>query len=79
MAKLYSAEAAMRAALKAVQIHGGHGYTSAFPVERFMREAKMCEIGEGTSEIQRMLIARALLAESRDQGTGGRGQGTSDQ
>ena len=63
MAKLYSSEAAMRAALKAVQIHGGHGYTSAFPVERYLREAKMCEIGEGTSEIQRMLIARELLAE----------------
>jgi butyryl-CoA dehydrogenase len=63
MAKLCSAESAMRAALKAVQIHGGCGYTSAFPVERYMREAKMCEIGEGTSEIQRMLIARSLLAE----------------
>ena len=67
MAKLYSAETAMRAALKAVQIHGGQGYTSAFPVERFLREAKMCEIGEGTSEIQRMLIARSLLAEESDQ------------
>jgi butyryl-CoA dehydrogenase len=67
MAKLFSAETAMRAALKAVQIHGGSGYTSAFPVERYMREAKMCEIGEGTSEIQRMLIARALLAKNSDQ------------
>lgn len=67
MAKLYSTETAVRAALKAVQIHGGHGYTSAFPVERYLREAKMCEIGEGTSEIQRMLIARALLAETSDQ------------
>ncbi len=63
MAKLYAAEAAMRAALKAVQIHGGHGYTRAFPVERYLREAKLCEIGEGTSEIQRMVIARDLLKE----------------
>ena len=62
MAKLYASEAAMRAAVKAVQIHGGHGYTSAFPVERYLREAKLCEIGEGTSEIQRLVIARELLA-----------------
>lgn len=61
MAKLYASEAAMRAALKAVQIHGGYGYTRAFPVERYLREAKLCEIGEGTSEIQRMIIARELL------------------
>lgn len=63
MAKLYASEAAMRAALKAVQMHGGNGYTKAFPVERYFREAKLCEIGEGTSEIQRMLIARSLLRE----------------
>lgn len=61
MAKLYASEAAMRAALKAVQIHGGYGYTRAFPVERYLREAKLCEIGEGTSEIQRLMIARELL------------------
>jgi len=64
MAKLYASEAAMRAALKAVQIHGGYGYTRAFQVERFLREAKLCEIGEGTSEIQRMIIARELLKDS---------------
>ncbi len=64
MAKLYASEAAMRAAVKAVQIHGGHGYTRAFPVERYLREAKLCEIGEGTSEIQRLVIARELLKES---------------
>jgi alkylation response protein AidB-like acyl-CoA dehydrogenase len=64
MAKLFSAEAASRAAAKAVQIHGGSGYTSAFPVERYLREAKMCEIGEGTSEIQRMIIAREILKET---------------
>lgn len=63
MAKLYASEAAMRAALKAVQMHGGNGYTKAFPVERFFREAKLCEIGEGTSEIQRLVIARSLLKE----------------
>ena len=63
MAKLYASEAAMRAAQKALQMHGGHGYTRAFPVERYFREAKLCEIGEGTSEIQRLLIARSLLNE----------------
>ncbi|UFS70913.1 acyl-CoA dehydrogenase family protein [Geomonas sp. RF6] len=63
MAKLFSSEAATRAALKAVQIHGGYGYTKAFPVERYLREAKLCEIGEGTSEIQRMVISRDLLKE----------------
>ena len=63
MAKLFASEAAMRAAHAAVQIHGGHGYTRSFPVERYFREAKLTEIGEGTSEIQRLLIARALLSE----------------
>jgi butyryl-CoA dehydrogenase len=63
MAKLYASEAAMRAALKALQIHGGNGYTKVFPVERYFREAKLCEIGEGTSEIQRLVIARSLLKE----------------
>lgn len=61
MAKLYASEAATRAANKAVQIHGGYGYTKDFPVERYLRDAKLCEIGEGTSEIQRMVIARRLL------------------
>ena len=65
MAKLYASEAAMRAALKAVQLHGGSGYTKVHPVERYLREAKLCEIGEGTSEIQRMIIARELLAKNR--------------
>lgn len=60
MAKLYASEAAMRAALQAVQIHGGAGYMHDFPVERYMRDAKLLEIGEGTSEIQRMVIARQL-------------------
>ncbi len=61
MAKLFSSEAAMRACSKAIQIHGGYGYTREFPVERYLRDAKLCEIGEGTSEIQRMLISRDLL------------------
>ncbi|HET9596180.1 MAG TPA: acyl-CoA dehydrogenase family protein [Anaeromyxobacteraceae bacterium] len=61
MAKLFASEAAMRATTKAIQIHGGYGYTRDFPVERFFRDAKLCEIGEGTSEVQRMVIARDVL------------------
>ena len=61
MAKLFASEAAMKAATKAVQIHGGAGYITEFPVERIFRDAKVTEIGEGTSEIQRMLIAREIL------------------
>jgi alkylation response protein AidB-like acyl-CoA dehydrogenase len=61
MAKLFASEAAMKAATKAVQIHGGAGYLSEFPVERIFRDAKLTEIGEGTSEIQRMVIAREIL------------------
>jgi butyryl-CoA dehydrogenase len=63
MAKLFCSELAMRATIKAVQIHGGYGYTKDYPVERFMRDAKICEIGEGTSEIQRIVISRHLLRE----------------
>ena len=66
MAKLYCSELAMRATIKAVQIHGGYGYTRDYPVERMMRDAKICEIGEGTSEIQRLVIARHLLKELGD-------------
>jgi alkylation response protein AidB-like acyl-CoA dehydrogenase len=61
MAKLYASEVATRAASKAVQIHGGYGYLRTFPVERILRDARICEIGEGTSEVQRMVIARELL------------------
>jgi alkylation response protein AidB-like acyl-CoA dehydrogenase len=61
MAKLFASETAMRAATKAVQIHGGAGYITEFPVERIFRDAKLTEIGEGTSEIQRMVIAREIL------------------
>jgi butyryl-CoA dehydrogenase len=60
-AKLYAAETTMRAATKAIQIHGGYGYIKDYPVERYFRDAKICEIGEGTSEIQRMVIAKELL------------------
>jgi alkylation response protein AidB-like acyl-CoA dehydrogenase len=61
MAKLFASEVATRACNKAVQIHGGYGYTREFPVERYLRDAKLCEIGEGTSEIQRSIIAREIL------------------
>ncbi|MBL8633669.1 MAG: acyl-CoA dehydrogenase family protein [Myxococcales bacterium] len=63
MAKLYAAQAAMRACNTAVQIHGGYGYTREFPVEKAMRDAKLCEIGEGTNEIQRLVISRELLGK----------------
>jgi alkylation response protein AidB-like acyl-CoA dehydrogenase len=62
IAKLFASEAATRIGLKAIQIHGGYGYTKDMPVERYMRDAKLCEIGEGSSEVQRILIARHLLA-----------------
>lgn len=61
MAKLFASEAAMRATIQAVQIFGGYGYTREYPVERYMRDAKLCEIGEGTSEVQRLIIARRLI------------------
>ncbi|MCL2471989.1 MAG: acyl-CoA dehydrogenase, partial [Propionibacteriaceae bacterium] len=61
MAKLFCAEMATRVAGKAIQIHGGVGYTEAYPVERAYRDAKITEIYEGTSEIQRLVIARSLL------------------
>ncbi|MCZ6625714.1 MAG: acyl-CoA dehydrogenase [Deltaproteobacteria bacterium] len=60
-AKLFASEVAMRATTQAIQIHGGYGYLKDFPVERYFRDARVCEIGEGTSEIQRMVIAKELL------------------
>ena len=63
MAKLYSSEVACRVADQAVQILGGYGYIKDYPVEKYYRDVKLCTIGEGTSEIQRMVIARHLLAE----------------
>ncbi|CAK7046333.1 MAG: Acyl-CoA dehydrogenase, short-chain specific [Desulfovibrio sp.] len=62
MAKLFASEAAMWVTTKAVQVHGGMGYTKSYPVERYMRDAKITEIYEGTSEVQRMVIAGNLLA-----------------
>ena len=61
MAKLFASEAATRACNKSLQVHGGYGYTREFNVERHLRDAKICEIGEGTSEVQRMVIAKHLL------------------
>jgi alkylation response protein AidB-like acyl-CoA dehydrogenase len=62
MAKLYASEAATRACNRALQIHGGYGYTREFAVERHLRDVKICEIGEGTSEVQRMVIAKHVVA-----------------
>lgn len=64
MAKLYASEVAVRVANECVQIHGGYGYIKEFPVEKFYRDVKLCTIGEGTSEIQRLVIARELLKTS---------------
>ena len=66
MAKLYASETAVRVAGRAVQIHGGYGYVKEYPVERAYRDARICTIGEGTSEIQRLVIARQLLGEPRE-------------
>ncbi len=62
MAKLFASEVCMRVTTKAVQLHGGYGYTTDYPVERMMRDAKINEIGEGTSEIQRLVISRDVLS-----------------
>jgi alkylation response protein AidB-like acyl-CoA dehydrogenase len=61
MAKLFASESSVEIALEAVQIHGGYGYTKDYPVERFLRDAKLGTIGEGTSEVQKLVIARELL------------------
>jgi alkylation response protein AidB-like acyl-CoA dehydrogenase len=61
MAKLFATEAAVEVALEAIQIHGGYGYIKEYPVERYLRDAKLGTIGEGTSEVQRLVIARLLL------------------
>jgi len=63
MAKLFSSEAAVAIANEAVQIHGGYGFIKDYPVEKFYRDVKLCTIGEGTSEIQRLVIARQLLKD----------------
>lgn len=63
MAKLFASDTAVKASIEAVQIYGGYGYTKDFPVERFMRDAKVTQIYEGTNEIQRIVISRMLLAD----------------
>lgn len=62
MAKLYASEIAVKVAEEAIQIHGGYGYTKDYPVEKYWRDSKLCTIGEGTSEVQRLVIARQLVA-----------------
>jgi alkylation response protein AidB-like acyl-CoA dehydrogenase len=64
MAKLYASEVAMEATSEAVQIHGGYGFVKEYHVERLMRDAKITQIYEGTSEIQRIVISRAVLNEA---------------
>ncbi len=70
MAKLYASEAASRICNRALQIHGGYGYTRDIPIERYWRDARLSEIGEGSSEVQRIVISRALL-KSADEATAG--------
>jgi alkylation response protein AidB-like acyl-CoA dehydrogenase len=66
MAKLHASEVAVRVANECVQIHGGYGYIKDYPAEKFYRDVKLCTIGEGTSEIQRLVIARELLKQAGD-------------
>jgi len=61
MAKYYASEVAVQVSTDAVQIYGGYGYTKEFPVEKFYRDSKLCTIGEGTSEIQKIVISREIL------------------
>jgi alkylation response protein AidB-like acyl-CoA dehydrogenase len=63
MAKMYASEVCVKVANEAVQIHGGYGYTKDYPVEKFYRDSKLCTIGEGTTEIQKLVIARNILKE----------------
>jgi alkylation response protein AidB-like acyl-CoA dehydrogenase len=61
MAKLYASEVAVRVAEEGVQIHGGYGFIKDYPAEKYWRDSKLCTIGEGTSEVQRVVIARQIL------------------
>jgi alkylation response protein AidB-like acyl-CoA dehydrogenase len=63
MAKLMASEVAVRVCDEAVQLHGGYGFIKDYPVEKFYRDVKLCTIGEGTSEIQRLIIAREILSK----------------
>ena len=64
MAKLFASEVSVRVCEEAVQIHGGYGYTKDYPAEKYWRDSKLCTIGEGTSEIQRIIIAREILQQA---------------
>jgi alkylation response protein AidB-like acyl-CoA dehydrogenase len=64
MAKLYASEVSVRVSEEAIQIHGGYGYTKDYPPEKFWRDSKLCTIGEGTSEIQRLIIAKQILSNT---------------
>jgi hypothetical protein len=68
MAKLYASEAACRICDEGLQIHGGYGFIKDYPAEKFYRDVRLCTIGEGTSEIQRMVIARELLGSKPSRG-----------
>ena len=61
MAKYYASETAVKASTEAVQIFGGNGYSKDFPVEKFYRDSKLCTIGEGTSEVQKLVISREVI------------------
>ena len=63
MAKLYASEISVKVCEEAIQIHGGYGYTKDYPPEKYWRDSKLCTIGEGTSEIQRIIIAREVLRQ----------------
>ncbi|HEX3817391.1 MAG TPA: acyl-CoA dehydrogenase family protein [Chthoniobacterales bacterium] len=65
MAKLFSSESAVKICDRSMQIHGGYGYSRDLPIERYLRDAKLCEIGEGTSQVQRLVIARHVLKEAK--------------
>ena len=67
MAKLFASEAATRICNRAMQVHGGSGYSRDLPLERYLRDAKFCEIGEGTSEIQHLVIARNVFRETEEE------------
>ena len=64
MAKLFASESSVNVCEEAIQIHGGYGYTKDYPAEKFWRDSKLCTIGEGTSEIQRIIIAREILQQA---------------
>jgi len=66
MAKLFSSEVAMKTTTDSIQVHGGYGYVKDYDVERYFRDAKILEIGEGTSEIQRLIISREILKTIED-------------